>query len=111
MRAETSCATTAGMRIHGTTQLRPAESFRAEELALLGPLPGTRFDTPVWSEAKVHRDCHCQVAKSLYSVSYTLVGKTLRARRDSTSVKFYLRGELMKVGGFNGVNIQVPRRP
>jgi transposase len=97
MRAETWCATTAGMRIHGTTQLRPAESFRAEELALLGPLPGTRFDTPVWSEAKLHRDCHCQVAKSLYSVNYTLVGQTLRARRDSTSVKFYLRGELVKV--------------
>jgi transposase len=97
VRAETWCATTAGMRIHGTTQLRPAESFRAEELALLGPLPGTRFDTPVWSEAKLHRDCHCQVAKSLYSVSYTLVGQTLRARRDSTSVKFYLRGELVKV--------------
>ena len=97
VRAETWCAMTAGMRIHGTTQLHPAESFRAEELALLRPLPGTPFDTPVWSEAKLHRDCHCQVAKSLYSVSYTLVGQTLRVRRDSTVVKFYLRGELVKV--------------
>ena len=97
MRAETWCATTAGMRIHGTTQLRPAELFRTEELALLRPLPGTPFDTPVWSEAKLHRDCHCQVAKSLYSVSYTLVGQTLRVRRDSTVVKFYSRGELVKV--------------
>jgi transposase len=96
-RAETWCATTAGMRIHGTTQMRPAESFRAEELPLLLPLPGARFDTPVWSDPKLHRDCHVQVAKSLYSASYTLVGQTLRARRDSTTVKLYLRGELVKV--------------
>ena len=96
-RAETWCATTAGMRIHGTTQLRPVESFRADELALLLPLSGARFDTPVWSEAKLHRDCHVQVAKALYSASYTLVGQSLRARRDSATVKLYLRGELVKV--------------
>jgi len=96
-RAETWCATTAGMRIHGTTRCRPAESFRAEELALLLPVPGAPFDTPVWTDPKLHRDCHVQVAKSLYSANYTLVGKTLRARRDSTTVKLYLRGELVKV--------------
>jgi transposase len=97
MRAETWCTTTAGMRIHGTTQCRPAESFRAEELPLLLPLPQAPFDTPVWSDPKLHRDCHVQVAKGLYSASYTLVGQTLRARRDSVSVKLYLRGELVKV--------------
>ena len=97
MRAETWCATTAGMRIHGTTQLRPIESFRTDELALLLPLPGARFDTPVWSDAKLHRDCHVQVAKSLYSANYTLVGQTLRVRRDSVTVKLYRSGELVKV--------------
>ncbi len=96
-RAETWCQTTAGMRIHGTTRLRPAESFRTDELALLVPHPGTPFDTPVWSEAKLHRYCHVQVAKSLYSANYTLVGRTLRARRDSATVKLYLNGELVKV--------------
>ena len=96
-RAEAWCATTAGMRIHGTTQCRPAESFRVEELPLLLPAPGAPFDTPVWSDPKLHRDCHCQVAKSLYSAPYTLVGKALRARRDSATVKLYLRGELVKV--------------
>jgi transposase len=96
-RAETWCATTAGMRIHGTTRCRPAESFRTDELALLHPLPAAPFDTPVWSDPKLHRDCHVQVAKALYSASYTLVGQTLRARRDSTTVKLYLRGELVKV--------------
>jgi transposase len=96
-RAETWCATTAGMRIHGTTQCRPAESFRTEEQPLLLPAPGAPFDTPVWSDPKLHRDCHVQVAKSLYSANYTLVGQTLRARRDSTTVKLYARGELVKV--------------
>jgi len=95
--AETWCATTAGMRIHGTTQCRPIESFRSEELQLLLPVPGEPFDTPVWSDPKLHRDCHVQVAKSLYSASYTLVGKMLQARRDSTTVKLYFRGELIKV--------------
>jgi hypothetical protein len=96
-RAETWCATTAGLRIHGTTRCRPAESFRAEELALLLPLPGAPFDTPVWTDAKLHRDCHVQVAKALYSANYTLVGRTLRVRRDSTTVKLYAAGELVKV--------------
>ncbi len=34
VRAETWCTETAGMRIHGTTQLRPIELFRLEELPL-----------------------------------------------------------------------------
>ena len=46
---------------------------------------------------KVHRDFHCEVAKAIYSVNYLLRGKTLRARRDSQTVKFYLRGELVKL--------------
>ena len=60
-RAETWCATTAGMRIHGTTRCRPAESFRTEELPVLLPAPGAPFDTPVWSDPKLHRDCTCRL--------------------------------------------------
>jgi transposase len=97
VRAETWCSTTAGLRIHGTTQCRPIEAFRAEEQPLLLPLPCAPFDTPKWSDPKVHRDFHCEVAKAIYSVHHHLVGRTLRARCDSTSVKFYLRGELVKV--------------
>jgi transposase len=97
VRAETWCATTAGMRIHGTTQCRPIEAFRLEELPLLLPLPCAPFDTPTWSDPKVHRDFHVEVDKAIYSVPHHLVGKTLRARRDSTTVKMYLKGELVKV--------------
>jgi hypothetical protein len=95
--AETWCSETAGLRIHGTTQCRPIEAFRAEELALLLPLAGAPFDTPKWSEPKVHRDFHVEVDKALYSVPHHLIGRHLRARRDTMTVKLYLKGELVKV--------------
>ena len=72
-------------------------AFRAEELPLLLPLPGTPFDVPTWSDRKVHRDFHVEVDKAIYSVHHNLVGRTLRARRDSSTVKLYLKGELVKV--------------
>ncbi len=97
VRAETWCDTTAGMRIHGTTQCRPLEAFRTEELPLLLPRPGAPFDTPKWSDPKVHRDFHVEVDKAIYSVPHHLVGRTLRARLDSATLKLYLRGELVKV--------------
>ena len=96
-RAETWCSTTAGMRIHGTTQCRPLEAFRVEERPLLLARPAAPFDTPKWSDPKVHRDFHCEVVKALYSVHHRLVGQTLRARCDSATVKLYLKGELVKV--------------
>jgi hypothetical protein len=99
VRAETWCDTTAGMRIHGTTQCRPLEVFRTEELPVLLALPGAPFDTPKWSDPKVHRDFHVEVDKAIYSVPHHLVGRTLRARRDSDTVKLYLKGELVKVHG------------
>jgi transposase len=95
--AETWCATTAGTRIHGTTQCRPIEHFRTEERGLLLPAPGSRFDIPVFSTPKVHRDCHVEVDKALYSVPRDLVGRTLSARRDERTVKLSFRGELVKV--------------
>lgn len=95
--AETWCAETAGTRIHGTTQLRPIEVFRCEELPLLLPLPGSSFDTPTWSEPKVHRDLHVEVDKALYSVPSQFVGQRVRARRDAATVKIYVRGELVKL--------------
>ncbi len=96
-RAETWSRETAGMRIHGTTQCRPIEAFRAEELEKLLPLPGSPFDIPRWSEPKLHRDFHVEVDRALYSAPHRFVGQHLKARRDSHTVKLYLRGELIKV--------------
>ena len=95
--AELWCTDKAGTRIHGTTRLRPAEVFRAEEQPLLLALPGQPYDVPAWSEPKVNRDFHVEVARGIYSVSHTLVGKRLLARADSTTVKLYLNGQLVKV--------------
>lgn len=96
-RAEAWCREVAGMRVHGTTCLRPAEAFLATEAGLLLPAPAVPFDVPTWAAPKVHRDFHCEVARSLYSVPYTLVGERLRARADSKTVKFYLGGQLVKL--------------
>jgi len=60
-------------------------------------LPGAAFDVPRWSEPKVHRHFHVEVDKALYSAPHRLIGHRLEARRDSTTVKLYLRGELVKV--------------
>jgi transposase len=95
-RAETWCTETAGRRVHGTTQLRPIEVFRAEELPLLLPAPAGPFDVPKWSNPKVHRDFHCEVDRAIYSVPHRLVGQYVKARRDQKTVKFYFRGELVK---------------
>lgn len=96
-RARSWCAHTAGMRIHGTTRLRPAEVFATDELPALRPVPDTAFDVPAWTHPKVAPDRHVQVAKALYSVPGELVGKRIDARADTHSVKLYWRGELIKV--------------
>jgi transposase len=96
-RAERWCSETAGMRVHGTTQCRPIEAFRTEELRRLLCLPGLAFDVPRWSEPKVHRDFHVEVDKAIYSAPHRLIGQRVKARRDSTTVKLYFRGELVKV--------------
>jgi transposase len=96
-RAEEWCRSGAGLRIHGTTRCRPAEAFRANEQGLLLPSPLLPYDVPIFSAPKVHRDRHVEVARSIYSVPGELVGQTLSARADATTVKLYARGQLIKV--------------
>jgi transposase len=91
------CMNTAGMRIHGTTQRRPLEVFRAEELPRLLPVPETRYDVPEFADPTVHRDHHIQVARALYSVPGNRIGQTVKARADRSLVKIFHRGELIKV--------------
>jgi transposase len=96
-RAETWCATGAGMRIHGTTRCRPAEEFVTTEQGLLLPAPVAPYDIPVYSNPKVHRDHHVEVARAIYSVPGNLIGQTLLARADRSVVKLYANGQLIKV--------------
>ena len=96
-RAERWCTETAGMRVHGTTCLRPAEAFRTEEQTLLLAVPPETFDVPTWSTPKVHRDFHVEVARAIYSAPHLLLGQRVRARADSKCVKLYFKGELVRV--------------
>jgi hypothetical protein len=96
-RAEAWCLTVAGMRIHRTTRLRPAEVFRAEEAPKLLPAPTSRYDVPIWCEPKVHPDHHIEIARALYSVPGHLIGQRVRARADSQLVKVFFRGTVVKV--------------
>jgi transposase len=96
-RAEHWCSQTAGMRIHGSTRMRPADVFCAEEAPALAPAPEEVFDIPIWSHPKVAPDRHVQIAKALYSVPGELIGKRIEARADGHAVKLYWRGELIKV--------------
>jgi hypothetical protein len=57
-RAETWCRDRAGLRVHGTTQQRPAEVFAADEAPRLLPAPTALYDVPIYATAKVHRDHH-----------------------------------------------------
>jgi transposase len=96
-RAETWCRERAGMRVHGTTQCRPAEVFRVEEAHLLRPAPADPYDVPIYTTAKVHRDHHIEVAKALYSVPGNLIGTRVEVRVDRQLVRIFARGQLVKI--------------
>jgi hypothetical protein len=96
-RAEAWCRGRAGLRIHGTTQCRPAELFALEEAPRLAAAPTVAYDLPVYAHAKVHRDHHIEVAKALYSVPGDLIGARVQVRADRALVRIFHRGQLVKV--------------
>lgn len=91
------CEQEYGMRRHSTTQRLPREHFEAEEKPTLLPAPTEAFDMPLWCDSKVHRDQHALVAKSLYSLPTRFKGRTLRARADQTTVRFYDGAVIVKI--------------
>ena len=91
------CTTTAGLRVHGTTQARPAEVFLTEEQHRLLPAPTEPYDLPVYATPRVHRDHHIEVARSLYSVPGRLIGQHVQVRADRSLVRIFHKGELVKV--------------
>jgi hypothetical protein len=81
------CREDYGLRRHSRTQRAPREHFETEEQPVLLAPPATGYDIPLWSEPKVARDQHVQVAKALYSVPRHFVGRTLRARADQQTLR------------------------
>ena len=90
------CLEEYGRRRHSTTLRLPHEQFEAEERPALLPAPSEAYDIPLWSDPKVGRDQHAAVAKALYSLPRHYKGKTLRARADRHTVRFYDRLTLVK---------------
>lgn len=78
----------AGVRLHGTTREAPLERYERER-SLLKPLPSIAPDLGVWAVAGLHRDCHLQFDKSLYSAPFTLIGRRLWLRATDTSVSIF----------------------
>ena len=99
------CREQAGMRIHGTIHARPAEVFAQVEAPCLLPVPAP-YDQPIFTQVKVHRDFHVEVARALYSVPEAWIGHTLAARADGQLVKLYSTGS----GGGRLVKTH-PRQP
>jgi hypothetical protein len=94
--AVTWCMQVAGMRVHGTTRMRPLAVFEDVEKPALSAISSERFDTPQWGDCKVHGDHHVNFGKALYSVPTRHVGKQVDVRGDSRLVRIYLKGELVK---------------
>lgn len=90
------CEQTAGQRIHGTIQDRPAAVFAEAEQPLLLPM-AAGYDVPLFKTCKVHRDYHLEVGKALYSVPKVYIGQTVDVRADAVLVKIFHRGQLVKV--------------
>jgi len=95
--ADEWCRSIAGLRIHGTTGLRPAEVFAADEQPLLLPAPEMPYEVPAYGRAKVHRDHHIAFGRALYSVPGGLIGQEVSVRAEAGLVKIFHRGALVKV--------------
>ena len=61
------------------------------------PAPTEPYDLPIYVSAKVHRDHHIEVARSLYSVPGNLIGSRVEVRADRSLVRVFHRGQLVKV--------------
>jgi transposase len=90
------CLEEYGMRRHSRTLRPPKEHLEAEERPALLPPPQEVYDVPLWREVKIARDQHAQVARALYSLPTCFVAKTLLARADRSTVRFYDGATLVK---------------
>ena len=89
----------AGQRVHGTTRQQPLAQFEHVERGCLRQLPETRYELAVWTQAKVHRDCHIVLDKCYYSAPFRHVGETVSVRQTDSSVRLYADYDLIATHG------------
>lgn len=80
-------------RVHG---ISIRELFDQHERPALLPLPEHDFALVEWHEVKVHPDCHVAIDRTLYSVPWQHVGKTLQAKISSSLVELFDGDVLVK---------------
>ena len=78
-----------GMKVHGTTGLKPYEVFQELEKPALQPLPEQSFEIATWKEAKVHCDQFIQFERKFYSLPEVYIGKTLWVRGTEKMIEIY----------------------
>jgi len=92
---------TAGRRIHGTTRRRPLDMF-AEEIDSLLSLPDKDYEIIEWKEATVHRDCHVEFDRRLYSVPWPYCGSRVWVKANPTTVMIYANENRLATHDRNG---------
>jgi transposase len=85
-----------GQKEHGTTGLKPYETFIKNEKPKLNILPFKPFELAEWKKAKVHPDCFVQYCKQYYSVPYEYAGKNVWIRATQKIVSVYYKEEIIK---------------
>lgn len=90
------CLDTNGQREHGTTHLKPYDTFQNREREKLRPLPNSHFEVATWKEAKVHPDQFVQFEKKIFSVPQQYIGKTVWVRGTEKLIEIYDQHERIK---------------
>lgn len=89
----------ANERKHGTTGLKPVESFLNQEAVSLRALPALGYEIEEFHEGKVRKDGHVRVANKYYSVGAEFIGKEVICLANSTQISIYCGGKLIEVHG------------
>lgn len=87
---------TAPRRRHRGFGIPVGELFRERERPALIPLPERPFRIVEWRDVKVHPDCHVAIDRTLYSVPWQHVGKSLQAKIGPPIVELFDGDTLVK---------------
>jgi len=86
-------------RVHG---IPVRELFEQHERPALIPLPERPFALVDWRAVKVHPDCHVAIDRTLYSVPWQHVGKSLQARVGASLIELFDGDALIKTHVIDG---------
>lgn len=73
------------------------EKFAELDRPALRPLPETPYEYAEWRKARVHFDCHIEVAGCFYSVPFTLIKQQIDVRLTAKTVECFRQGKPVAV--------------